>query len=68
MNPMLHDSISRIIRWYKGRSTKEIRQYNPDFKWHPKFHDHIIRNALAYDQIAAYIINNPMNWEKPRNF
>ncbi|MFN8697968.1 MAG: hypothetical protein ACK500_12270 [Flavobacteriales bacterium] len=66
MNPMLHDSVSKIIRWYKGRSAKEIRQHTQDFKWHPKFHDHIIRNALAYNQITAYIINNPMNWEKPK--
>ncbi len=25
-NPMLHDNLSRIIRWYKGRCTFEIRR------------------------------------------
>jgi len=30
-NPMFHDNISRIIRWYKGRCTFELRKINLDF-------------------------------------
>lgn len=30
-NPMLADNISRIIRWYKGRCTFEMRKINPNF-------------------------------------
>ncbi|RRA99785.1 transposase [Larkinella rosea] len=29
-NPMLHDNLSRIIRWYKGRTTFEIRKFGKD--------------------------------------
>lgn len=46
-NPMLHDNLSRIIRWYKGRCTFEIRRLSGtdkriDFAWQSLFHDHII--------------------------
>ncbi|GAB3916159.1 hypothetical protein GCM10028804_02030 [Larkinella terrae] len=27
-NPMLNDNLSRIIRWYKGRTTFEIRKFD----------------------------------------
>ena len=43
-NPMLHKSISRVIRWYKGRCSFEIRKVNPEFGWQTRFHDHVIRD------------------------
>jgi putative transposase len=62
-NPMLHDNLSRVVRWYKGRTTHEIRKTNPDFGWQSRFHDHIIRDAGAFDRIGTYIVNNPFNWK-----
>lgn len=62
-NPMLHNNLSRVIRWYKGRVTYECRKINPDFCWQERFHEHIIRNKEAYQKIKTYIINNPANWE-----
>ena len=61
-NPMIHQNVSRIIRWYKGRCTFEIRKIQSDFGWQSRFHDHIIRNALSYQNIAQYIIDNPKKW------
>lgn len=61
-NPMIHQNVSRIIRWYKGRCTFEIRKTQPDFGWQSRFHDHIIRNETAFQKIAKYIIDNPKNW------
>ena len=61
-NPMLHDNISRILNWYKGRVTFESRKINQDFGWQSRFHDHIIRNEEEYQRIKNYIINNPKNW------
>ncbi len=61
-NPMFHDSISRIIRWYKGRCTFEIHQIHADFEWQARFHDHIIRNAESFERIHNYIASNPANW------
>ena len=55
-NPMLHDNISRIIRWYKGRASFEIRKKMKQldkvnirnknefkFEWQPRFYDQIIQ-------------------------
>ena len=62
-NPMLHNNLSRVIRWYKGGVTYECRKINPEFCWQERFHEHIIRNREAYQKIETYIINNPANWE-----
>ncbi len=45
-NPMLSNgNLGKIMRWYKGRCTFEIRRKcNPGFGWHSRFYDHIIRN------------------------
>ncbi|MFA6787188.1 MAG: hypothetical protein WCR58_08210, partial [Bacteroidales bacterium] len=67
-NPMLHDNVSRIIRWYKGRCSFEIRKIQVNFAWQSRFHDHIIRNEVEYQHIANYIINNPNNWTNDKFF
>ncbi len=65
-NPMLHENLSKIIRWYKGRTTFESRKLNLNFAWQPRYFDHIIKNGKAFEEISAYIINNPTNWEYDR--
>jgi putative transposase len=65
-NPMFHENISRIIRWYKGRCSFEIRKIHSDFGWQSRFHDHIIRNATSFENIQNYISNNPQNWNKDK--
>jgi REP element-mobilizing transposase RayT len=65
-NPMFHQNISRIIRWYKGRCSFEMRKIHADFAWQPRFHDHIIRNAQSFERIQTYIANNPKNWNKDK--
>lgn len=62
-NPMFHQNISRIIRWYKGRCSFEMRKVHKDFQWQSGYHDRIIRNQIAYNNISLYIQNNPSNWE-----
>ena len=62
-NPMLHDNLSHILKWYKGRCTFEIRKIHADFAWQSRFHDRIIRNEKEYKRIADYITNNPANWD-----
>ena len=58
-NPMLHQNLSHIIRWYKGRTTFRCRQQTPEFRWQARFHDHIIRDADEFARIAGYIRTNP---------
>ena len=61
-NPMLHDNLSRIIRWYKGRMSYQTRKANVDFYWQSRFHDHIIRDEESLHNIRRYIKENPKKW------
>jgi len=63
-NPMLHNNLSRIIRWYKGRVTFEARYINPSFAWQSRFYDHIIRDAESFQRIVGYIDYNPKKWNE----
>lgn len=66
-NPMLSkNSVSKIVRWYKGRCTFEINRIYEGFGWQERFYDEIIRNQFALDKIRQYIIDNPINWERDR--
>ena len=67
-NPMLNDNLSRVVKWYKGRCSFEIRKVMANFSWQPRFYDHIIRDKSEYLSIANYIFNNPANWEKDTNY
>ncbi|MBD2086704.1 hypothetical protein NDI49_03570 [Trichocoleus sp. ST-U3] len=63
-NPMLSkDSLSRVIRWYKGRCKYEIGKINPDFSWQPRFDDRIIRDENSLTQVRHYIVGNPLKWQ-----
>lgn len=62
-NPMLHNNVSRMIRWYKSRCSFEIRKEDPGFGWQSRFYDRIIRNEQEYHRISNYIIQNPEQWE-----
>jgi len=65
-NPMLHENISKIIRWYKGRCSFECRKINANFAWQSRFHDHIIRNSKSFENIQNYIFENPLNWKNDK--
>lgn len=57
-------NIASIIRGFKMGVTKSVRQINPEFKWQDRFHDHIIRDEQAFENIQNYIINNPLKWSE----
>lgn len=61
-------NLASIIRGYKIGVTKFSKTIQPDFKWQPRFHDHIIRNNSEYQKINNYIEFNPLNWEKDSLF
>ena len=63
-NPMLHENLSMVIRWFKGRTTFEIRKINPLFKWEKNFYEKIIRNKVHMTNTQKYIETNPMNWKR----
>lgn len=57
------NSVSTIIRSYKSAVTNYCNRLGIEFAWQPRFHDHIIRNDEAFQNISAYIKNNPSNWK-----
>jgi putative transposase len=63
-NPMLNDNLSRVMRWYKGRCTYEMRKIHADFKWQTNYHERIIPSKKAYEKIELYIKNNPKAWDR----
>ena len=62
-NPMLHNNISRIINWFKGRVTFESHKIDKNFAWQSRFYDHIIRSENSHKALQNYIVNNPNNWK-----
>jgi putative transposase len=61
-NPMLYPNLSRVIRWYKGRVTHEIRKNQKDFNWQSRFYDHVIQDNRSLNAIRKYIKDNPEKW------
>ena len=62
-NPMLHENLGRIIRWYKGRVAFEVRKKESSLRWQFLYYDRIIRDEKEYANVENYIRNNPINWK-----
>jgi len=62
-NPMVHLSLSSIVRWYKARVTIEIHQTVPGFAWQSRFYDRVIRDQDELQCLRLYLIQNPSRWE-----
>ena len=57
-------NVASIIRGFKSSVTTHARKMgHAQFQWQPRFHDHIIRDAHAFEKIQQYIANNPINWK-----
>lgn len=53
------ERIKRIVTIYN-------RKINPDFKWQSNYHDHIIRDSLAFENIQNKIEKNPLKWKEDK--
>jgi REP element-mobilizing transposase RayT len=54
--------VSEIVRQFKtfsARKINTIQKSQGEKIWQRGFHDHIIRNEIAYSNITKYIRNNP---------
>ena len=51
-------TISRVMKQFKGSTTKQVGRPI----WQKSFYDHGIRNQQDYDEIWAYIENNPLKY------
>ena len=62
-------SLSAIIRSYKSSVTRWCRKNgDSDFRWQPRFHEHIIRDEKSLNNIRQYIISNPVKWSEDANY
>ena len=67
--------ISQIIQWFKIMSTNEYIKEVKSRKfvrfdqklWQRSFYDRVIRNDIEYNNIVAYIKNNPYKWYLQNN-
>ncbi|MGQ1945597.1 transposase [Geofilum sp. OHC36d9] len=57
-------NLASIIRGFKIGVTKNVHKIHPDFAWQSRFYDRIIRNNHEFENVRAYIYNNPQNWVK----
>ncbi|HPR18776.1 MAG TPA: transposase [Candidatus Cloacimonadota bacterium] len=63
--------IPKIIGKFKMQSAKEINiiRKTPGMRvWQRGYHDHIVRNMDDCIKIKRYILDNPGNWFKDKNF
>ena len=61
--------VTRLCRYVgsmKSAVTRAARKINPAFGWQTRYHDHYIRGSHDFDNIRAYIANNPEKWEEDR--
>ena len=57
-SPACAPTISRVMKQFKGSITKQVGRSI----WQKSFYDHRIRNQQDYDEIWAYIENNPLKY------
>jgi REP element-mobilizing transposase RayT len=62
------NTVSSIVGSYKSAVTKHANRLNLESGWHPRFHDHIIRNDAEFERISNYIENNVLNWKEDKFF
>lgn len=68
--------LPQIIQWFKTMSTNEyircVRELSwvsfDGSLWQRNYYDRIIRNPREMDAIRLYILANPMNWVKDKEF
>jgi REP element-mobilizing transposase RayT len=62
-------TLGKIIRFYKTKTTRLIRQNRyKNFAWQRNYYDHIICNQIELNHIHQYTINNPLRWELDKKF
>ena len=58
-------SLGALVRGFKSAVTIRInamRDTPGTPVWQRNYYDHIIRSEREYEEVAAYIANNPANW------
>ena len=56
--------LSTTVCGLKSGITREIRKTGYDFRWQPRYHEHIVKHKQDYELINKYIAENPLLWDK----
>ena len=59
-------NLASVLRGFKVGVTKFAHQNDLSFKWHVRFHDHVVRDEAEWKRIAHYIENNPRKWSEDK--
>lgn len=55
-------TLGSVIRGFKSSVKRYANDNHIEFNWQTRFHDEIIRDEKAMNNIRRYIVNNPLNW------
>ena len=69
--PMVRHPLSEVIRAFKSFSARRINAIQGVKGvpvWQRNYYEHIIRDESEYQAICSYILDNPVNWEKDKEF
>jgi REP element-mobilizing transposase RayT len=61
-------SLPAIVRSFKAITTRRIRERRGKTTtdlWQRGYYEHVIRNALDFETVSAYIKRNPVRWHLP---
>lgn len=61
-------NLAAIVRGFKSAVTRQVRIHDSNFEWQALYHNHIIRTADSFENIAHYIVGNPEKWQEDRFF
>lgn len=59
-------TLGSVLRGVKSSVTSFAIDHKLHFKWHPNFHDALIRDEISLNKIRRYIQNNVKNWKGDR--
>ena len=63
------NSLGSILGQFKSASTKEIQKSHiSHFKWQRNYWERVIRDEAELNRIRKYIIENPINWNKDKEY
>ncbi len=59
-------SIGAILQNFKSVATRRVNRItrNSGTLWQRNYHEEIIRNEKAYENIRRYIVENPLSWDE----
>ena len=63
-SPLQKITLGNIVAFYKYNTTK-LANRNVQL-WQRNYYEHIIRNQQSYEEIAAYIVENPIHWKRDK--